>query len=93
MTERAKSNRREPKSCLGRVFNFKIGCFGDVNVLSCVEACRHLELKTWPRFCPVDLSLPRYCVLLFTIGLAVILMGKDIKYLLFWNDINFFYNH
>ncbi len=23
------SNGREPKSCLGRVFNFKLGCFGE----------------------------------------------------------------
>ncbi len=24
----AKANGREPKSCLGQVFNFKFGCFG-----------------------------------------------------------------
>ncbi len=26
----AKANGREPKTCLGRVFNYKLGCFGDV---------------------------------------------------------------
>ncbi len=27
----AKANRREPKTCLGRVFNYKLGCFEDVH--------------------------------------------------------------
>ncbi len=27
-----KANGREPKTCLGRVFNFKLGCFNDVHV-------------------------------------------------------------
>jgi hypothetical protein len=25
----AKANGREPKTCLGRVFNYKLGCFED----------------------------------------------------------------
>jgi len=29
----AKANGREPKTGLGRVFNFKSGCFDDVHVL------------------------------------------------------------
>ncbi len=29
----AKANGREPKTCLGRVFSYKLGCFDDVHVL------------------------------------------------------------
>ncbi len=29
----AKANRREPKTCLGQVFNYKLGCFDDVHIL------------------------------------------------------------
>jgi hypothetical protein len=29
-TGSAKANGREPKTCLGRVFNYKLGCFEDV---------------------------------------------------------------
>jgi hypothetical protein len=43
-----KANGREPKSCLGRVFNFKLGL---------IHARLSLELKTRPRFRPVSLSL------------------------------------
>jgi hypothetical protein len=28
-----KASRREPETCLGRVFNYKLGCFDDVHVL------------------------------------------------------------
>ncbi len=30
---------REPKSCLGRVFNYKLGCFNDVHVFIYVFVC------------------------------------------------------
>ncbi len=30
-TGSAKTNGREPKTCLGRVFNYKLGCFEDVH--------------------------------------------------------------
>jgi hypothetical protein len=52
-----KANGRVNKTCLGRVFNYKLGCFGDVHVLNYVDACPHLKLKTRPRFSPVSLSL------------------------------------
>jgi hypothetical protein len=42
----AKANGREPKTGLGRFFNFKLGCFDDV----CVLIYAH-------RFSPVSLSL------------------------------------
>ncbi len=29
----AKANGKEPKTGMGRVFNFKLGCFDDVRVL------------------------------------------------------------
>jgi hypothetical protein len=46
----AKANGREPKSCLGRVFNFKLDSFADTK-----DACGYLKLKTRPRFCPVSI--------------------------------------
>ncbi len=50
--------RVQPKSCLGQVLNYKLGCFDDVHVPICVHIHPHLELKTRPRFCLVSLSLP-----------------------------------
>ncbi len=50
----AKANRREPKTYLGQVFNYKLGCFDDVHALIYVEARPRLTLKTWPRFSPVS---------------------------------------
>jgi hypothetical protein len=50
--------RREPKSCLGRVFNSKLGC-----ITALLSKCSArmpqplLELKTRPRARPVSLSL------------------------------------
>ena len=46
------SNGREPKSCLGRVFNSKLGCIA--TLLSKCMACMQtlIELKTRPRVCP-----------------------------------------
>jgi len=37
-----KANGREPKICLGWVFNYKLGCFDDVHVLIYVDARPHL---------------------------------------------------
>jgi hypothetical protein len=48
-----KTNWRELKTCLGRVFNYKLGCFDDVHVFISVEARPQLQLKTRPRFSPV----------------------------------------
>jgi hypothetical protein len=45
----AKANGREPKTGLGRVFNFKFGCFDDEYLLIYKDARPHPELKTWPR--------------------------------------------
>ncbi len=46
----AKANGRDPKSCLGRVYNFKASCF-----VYCIAHMHPLlELKTCPRFCPVN---------------------------------------
>ncbi len=53
----AKANGRERKSCLGRVFNFKLGCFVMCTITWLIQARPSLELKTWPRFPPVSISL------------------------------------
>jgi hypothetical protein len=37
-----KANRRQPKTGLGRVFNFKFVCFDDARVLIYVDAHPHL---------------------------------------------------
>ncbi len=34
----AKANGREPKTSLGWVFNYKLGCYDDVHVLTCADA-------------------------------------------------------
>ncbi len=38
----AEANGREPKTCLGRVFNYKVGHFADVHVFIYVDARPHL---------------------------------------------------
>jgi hypothetical protein len=37
-----KADRREPKTCLGQVFSYKLGCFDDVHLLIYVDAHPHL---------------------------------------------------
>jgi hypothetical protein len=38
----AKANGTEPKTCLGRVFKYKLSCFDDVHVLIYADAHPHL---------------------------------------------------
>jgi hypothetical protein len=40
----------EPKSCLGQVINFKLGCFDSLLDKCIAQMHQILELKTWPRF-------------------------------------------
>ncbi len=49
------TNGREPRSCLGRVFNSKLGCIGtlDCKCMVCIQQPL-LKLKTWPKACPVS---------------------------------------
>jgi hypothetical protein len=47
------NNGREPKTCLGQVFNHKLGCQNDVYL----GAWPHVYFKTRPWFSPVSLSL------------------------------------
>jgi hypothetical protein len=54
VTGSLKDNGREPKTCLGQVFNYKLSCLDDVHVLIYMEARPHLQLKMWPRFIPVS---------------------------------------
>ncbi len=48
------TNGREARSCLGRVFNFKLGSFVSkkYNSMACTQPL--LKLKTRPRFRPVS---------------------------------------
>jgi hypothetical protein len=49
---------REPKCCLGRIFDFKLGYFDVMLALLLgVYSHLHLELKTRPRVCTVSLWL------------------------------------
>jgi hypothetical protein len=52
-----KAYRREPRSCMGWVFNFKLGCLCMSAIAWHIQAPPHLKLKTRPRFCNVSLSL------------------------------------
>ncbi len=54
MAGSVKANGSEPKSCLGRVFNFKLDCFVMYAIERHIQAHPSLELKTRPRFCPVN---------------------------------------
>jgi hypothetical protein len=49
-----KANGRKPKVLLGRVFNFKIGHFASKQHKCIAHMQPLLELKTQPRFCPVN---------------------------------------
>jgi hypothetical protein len=49
-----KANGREPKSCLSRVFNFKLGCIVMYTIAQHIQARPSLELKTRPRFRPLS---------------------------------------
>ncbi len=46
----ALSNGREPRSCLGRVFNFKLDRFASLHNKCMAHIQPLLKLKTWPRF-------------------------------------------
>jgi hypothetical protein len=56
-SESAKANGREPKSCLGRAFNFKLARFVMHRIPRHIQARPSLELKIKPRFRPVSSSL------------------------------------
>ncbi len=48
------TNGREPRSCLGRVFNSKLGCIGTLGSKCTVSKQPLLKLKTRPRARPVS---------------------------------------
>ncbi len=52
------TNGRERRSCLGRVFNSKLGCIAttDSKYMVCIRQPL-LKLKTWPKAGPVSQSL------------------------------------
>ncbi len=48
LTGSAKANGKKLKTCFGRVFNYKLGCFDYVHELFYMDVCPHLQLKTRP---------------------------------------------
>ncbi len=64
----AKANRRGPISCLGRVLNFKLGCFVMCTISWPIQSRPSLELKTRPRVRPHSLSLSLLCTIRCFIG-------------------------
>ncbi len=48
------TNRREPRSCLGRVFNSKLGCIVTLGSKCMVYMQPLLKLKTQPKARPVS---------------------------------------
>jgi len=57
MSGSAEAIRRGPKSCLGQVINFKLGCFVIHSIAQNTQARPSLELNTRTRFCSDSLSL------------------------------------
>ncbi len=57
-TVSAISNGREPKSCLGRVFNSMLGLIATLCSKCMVSMQPLLKLKTRPRVCPVSYVCP-----------------------------------
>ena len=57
VTESTKASGREPKSCLGKVFNFKLGYFASQQNKGFAHMQPLLELKTRPKFYPANCSL------------------------------------
>ncbi len=53
----SKFNGREPKSCFGLVFNFKLGYFCYAFIAKHRQVCQHLKLNTLTKFCTVNLNL------------------------------------
>jgi hypothetical protein len=51
------SNGRSPNSCLGRVFNSRLGHITSLHSLGMACIQPRLELKTRPKFRPVSSSL------------------------------------
>jgi hypothetical protein len=50
----ATADGREPKSCLGRVFQIKLDSFAVVKKVHGSNKRPYLKLKTRPRFCPAS---------------------------------------
>jgi hypothetical protein len=63
----AKANGREPKSCLGRVFNFKLGYSIMYAIAQHIQERPSLELKTRPQqifgYLPLAFVLPSWVIL------------------------------
>jgi len=47
------TNGRKPRSCLGRVFNSKLGCIATLGSMCMVFLQPLLKLKIRPKACPV----------------------------------------
>jgi hypothetical protein len=56
-TGSVKVNGKQAKSCFGRVFLFKLGCFCHEGNCVALTKCPHQELKSWRSFGLVSLSL------------------------------------
>jgi hypothetical protein len=74
------TNEREPRSCLGWVFNFKLGSFYwyHQNFAACKWPL--LKLKTQPRFCPVSWSLS-------VLKDSISFFKKKLFYVFSWNSL------
>jgi hypothetical protein len=66
---------------MGRVFNYKLGCFNDVNVFVYVDARPDLQLKLGPglvllaKVCPwTGLKMVNYSNLFYEVNFQVILL-------------------
>jgi hypothetical protein len=56
--ESLKANEREPKTCLGWVFIYKLGCLNDVHVL--ISTWMHAHICSW-KLGPISVLLSKVC--------------------------------
>jgi len=61
-----KVNIRKPKSCLGWVFNYKLGCFSCASNFMTYTIMPTPRVETRHRFCPVSLSLSTWKIVLIS---------------------------
>jgi hypothetical protein len=77
-TGSVKANVREPKSWLGQVFNFTLGCFVMCTIAWPIHARQSLkEWKTRPRFHPFSLSLSMLEIVVNTLGFKALNISCD----------------
>ncbi len=89
------SNEREPKSCLGRVFNSRLGRIGSIHsngiFLSC-KLCPGLaivcaRLKLWPHFFAVVKTVEKWCQSAVGWVVFICLISTPSSWIAYWGEL------